>query len=363
MNIRIETTTTLKTVGRYFAPSVSNEDVKKHKAIVLRDSHVIAVGYFDRDVAPTGGSFVYAQLHLPGSLTEADYDSLPTTTPLLQQGEVYFVGTWDGNDTDRSQDSFGRIEDYPRYKTGSVISILGPVRSADDAAAPSTTDTLTVYLNDSHEGYPQGYGPLNLNYAPVPSGGDAYSGGFPLFDEPTVDDTYTTGSAAGYYANKVTVGDKPVMVTHLGRYRTVGTTPNSARHEVAILRAETGAKDATDKPTENVAMAEVDASQPAEADGFNYARLDQPVVLRPGETYYLVTIENTYDAETPSGTPDLFPRSGDTQPGTPSNPLFGTGFTVDQDHNYTVDETGHWLPTDTYDTEASFVPIVNIKIN
>jgi hypothetical protein len=271
------------------------------------------------------------------------------------------IGAWDGNENgfDIGERSFGWIEDYPRYRTGSALAIEGPTRAAHDNVndKPDMADAHTVLLNASGDGYPQGYGPLNLHYRPVPQGGDVYDDGFAMFRQPIITTYYPLPGvdAVGFYGNRITVGETPVMVTHLGRWR---ESDNEQSHMLAIFRAERGPHDASDRPTGIVATVSVDASRAAETDGFNYARLEQPVVLRPGESYYLASLENTFAA---FGGGDRFPSAGWTQSGIPDSPLFGSGFVVHQARNYTQTAQGDWVETNL--NGGQFAPMVNIKIN
>jgi hypothetical protein len=115
--------------------------------------------------------------------------------------------------------------------------------------------------------------------------------------------------------------------------------------------ATSGAYDKSGKPSQAIASVMIDASAPASSDGFNYVRLEQPVVLRPHESYYLVSTENTYT--TPL---EAFPSSGSCEDVTGSNGLFGSDLEVDYDNNYQMDPNADWYSLD-------FAPLVNIKIN
>jgi hypothetical protein len=269
---------------------------------------------------------------------------------------IYFIAAWDNSQA--PEKSFGWIEDYARYRTGAGLAIQGPTRAAHDNIndKPDTSESQTVLL-ESGVGYPQGYGPLNMTYRPVVGGGEDYREGFAMFRMPTITTYYPLPGvdAIDYYGNKITVGDKPVMVTHLGRYR---KSDNAQMHALAIFRAEPGANDAAETPTEIVASCMVDASLPGESDGFNYARLEQPIILNPGETYYLASLENTFTA---FGGGDQFPSEGAQQAGIPDSELFGSGFTVDQEHNYTRTTDGAWAQTEL--NGGRFAPMVSIKVN
>jgi hypothetical protein len=157
----------------------------------------------------------------------------------------------------------------------------------------------------------------------------------------------TTVSGGGFFANRITVGDKPVMVTHVGRYHSPG---NTGLHQVMILKRSLGVKDAPAVPSEMIATALVDASQSADADGLNYIRLERPIILLPGEIYYLASLENTNEQS-----PEPFPATGDCTVST--HALFGTGFTLDTEQNYHMTTAGTW------EVLQYFAPLVNIKIN
>jgi hypothetical protein len=363
MQIRVTTETTLTKVGRYFPPGVE-EPLENHKIVVIRSAGfeeaaeppVIAIGQIDGDDYNfSTGSFAYATLHAPSTdVLKINYDNLGSSIALtLEQGEIYFIGVWDG--IDATSKSFGWIEDYPRYKTGSALAIEGPTRAAHDNAndKPDMADAHTVLLNAAGDGYPQGYGPLNVMYRLVVEPEEDYEEGFALYRDIASPNYSAPPAQPALIANKIDVGASPAMVTHVGRWKfpgVVGFFPaNTGRHRVAILRATRGARDAAGRPTEVVASAVVDASQAAASDGYNYARLERPVVLRPGESYYIATTESGGDQERYLGAVSSYAVS--------TNPLFGTGLTIDTSNNYTMNEDGTW------DDSAGFAPLVNLKIN
>jgi hypothetical protein len=111
-----------------------------------------------------------------------------------------------------------------------------------------------------------------------------------------------TGSFTGYRGFELAVGDKPLMVTRLGRYKLAG---NTELHQVIVMRKAEGVRDASDKPSEVVATAMIDASKAAAADGYNYTILEKPVIFEKGLTYYVASFE-----EYSSATGDTFAVGG-----------------------------------------------------
>lgn len=94
------------------------------------------------------------------------------------------------------------------------------------------------------------------------------------------------------YAGMSFTTSRPVVITHLGRFKHVsGGVENHLKHELKLFRQT--------NPRENepqwaqVAWAVVDMSQTpvADDDGFVYTELATPVRLEDGETYILVSHE------------------------------------------------------------------------
>lgn len=356
MQVRALQSMTITQVGRYFSSNPGLAELQKHKVIVMRSGgDAIAYGQFESYDSVT--NFAYATLKpapSSGNALEANYAQAGQPIP-LKQGELYFIGVWDGKENGSviGNKSFGWIEDYCRYKTGSALTIAGPAREAVSDGDNTPGLTQTVLLDSSGAGYPQGYGPLNMIYSPVPNTNEDYHEGYSLMRwGSSASAYYTTATVAGFFAHKITVGTSPVLVTHLGRMHTFD---NSGRHQVCLIRAAMGAFDATNKPSEIVASVIVDANQRRdEWDSYDYERLEKPVVLQPGESYYLASLENTYERGTSTGVIDKFPSAGSCSLNT-NNPLLGTGFSLDTTSNYMLGTDG-W-------TSVAFAPLTNLKIN
>jgi hypothetical protein len=124
-------------------------------------------------------------------------------------------------------------------------------------------------------------------------------------------------------------------------------------HQVVIMRARDGSQDEPEMPSEIIAEATVDASVAAESDGFNYADLDRPVVLLPGQTYFIGSSENVNAV----GAQDAFPEGGSYTPAfNMSGSPYGTGFTLDATNLWRIKDNGEW------EAKTYFTPLVNIKI-
>lgn len=98
----------------------------------------------------------------------------------------------------------------------------------------------------------------------------------------------------GYVGVNIKTENKPIMVTHLGRYRITNSQhPNSQLHQVIILKKTTGVRDDTGKPSEIIASAIVDANQSTLKgdNGYNFTRLIDPVVLEPNSEYFIGSYE------------------------------------------------------------------------
>lgn len=83
----------------------------------------------------------------------------------------------------------------------------------------------------------------------------------------------------GFVGAKITIGSEPLTVTALGRMFIDGNTQS---HELKIVDAATG----TDLPGSSVTV------NGGKGDEITYAKLDNPLVLEAGRTYYIVTKEN-----------------------------------------------------------------------
>jgi fibronectin type 3 domain-containing protein len=349
----------LTKVGRYFPPGLDSvfgeeeylSEIATHQVVVVRarDSRftLMAVGTFTPgDYNSSTGGFIY---------TTSLVNPVTSDPPMLRRGEAYIIAVWDyknsavgkGLDEMLEGRQFGLIEDYVQFKTGSGIKIVGPVMADDAAGAPINPKTIWLDPSDS-TGFPQGFGPLNFKYE------SASQSLFPSVGGPED----ATTDFKGYRGIMLTVGDRPVKVTQLGRYKSTG---NDDRHQVVIVKKALGDVDETDMPSEIVSSVMVDASGAAEADGYTYARLQNPVVLERGQAYIVASYEDF--AATPQ-TGDTFLLTGTATPQTGSG-LWGAGGgvensgTANEIHVYTMDPAvGQWNLDST-----NYAPIVNLKLN
>src|SRR5690606_9270325 len=85
-------------------------------------------------------------------------------------------------------------------------------------------------------------------------------------------------------------GPDPLTVTKLGRYLFSG---NNQKHRVILQKAAPAPKDEGNKRSEWVASAMIDTARAElDGDGYQYAVLEQPVVLEADTEYYLASYEN-----------------------------------------------------------------------
>ncbi len=96
-------------------------------------------------------------------------------------------------------------------------------------------------------------------------------------------------------------GNNPVTLTHLGRYKAPG---NDQVHEMHLTTI--------DKNYSPLRVVEIDMSQEADEDGFVYAELEYPIVLKPNTQYVIMSRENTTDTFARPNTEALYNEFGVT---------------------------------------------------
>jgi hypothetical protein len=367
--------TSLTKVGRYYPPNLSSsaEDaITSHQVVLMRarDQHLVAVGNFDSNDYTSSGGFLYAWLRKPPEdPADFEYDNTEpaqSNKVSLGRGESYIVAMWDFKNEDQGASQFdedlegrqfGLVEDYPRFKTGSSLEILGPATADDSSGNPSTGTVTTVWLDSPTTGYAQGYGPLNMLYTSAATS-------LTLFGTPTDSTTYADMGTqfSGYRAIKVTIGNKPIMVTHLGRFNmgtllSGGIPPqtiqaNVHQHQVLILKVPLGVQDVAGVPSEVVASVTVDGSQ--NTGNYQYVKLEQPVVLESKTAYFIATYEDNVNAIPQYRESFMYQGTANAQTGAGT---LWEGVTVQTDRVYTMNPTGNGQWT----TVWTFAPIVNIK--
>jgi hypothetical protein len=179
--------------------------------------------------------------------------------------------------------------DIPEIKTGQSIDILN---YAIETGTGSDAWSLGTLTNGSYPG--NSLGLVNMLMADPP---ESFASAANL------------GSAdqASLYAGMNFTVDRPIVVTHLGRYKFLPYYPNQLKHEIKVLRR--GNPRENEPSWTQVAWAVVDMTNSPQADGFVYAPLASPVRLKENEEYLLVSRE--YGATEVSGIEVYYRGNGD----------------------------------------------------
>jgi hypothetical protein len=163
--------------------------------------------------------------------------------------------------------------DIPELKAGQSIDILN---YAIETGTGSNAWSLGTVTNGTHPGNSMGL--INMITADPP--------------EPFAEaSNLVGGDQASIYAGMNFTLDRPIVVTHLGRYKFGGLFQNQLKHEIKLLRRT--------NPRENepawaqVAWGIADMANVPSSVGFVYAELATPVRLEANEEYLLVSREYT----------------------------------------------------------------------
>jgi hypothetical protein len=118
-----------------------------------------------------------------------------------------------------------------------------------------------------------------------------------LFSGYPFENSTNLSSWTGYYGFKFNTGSSPMVVTGLGRYKISG---NKYPHRVILQRClpsplddfQSGSYLTTDNNVRSEIVASAIVQNVGAASTFNYAMLEQPVVLDANTYYYLASYEN-----------------------------------------------------------------------
>jgi hypothetical protein len=161
--------------------------------------------------------------------------------------------------------------DIPELKAGQSIDILNYVI---ETGTGSNAWNLGVLTNGTHPGNSMGL--VNMLTADPP--------------EPFAEaSNLASGDQASAYAGMNFTLDRPLIVTHLGRYKFGGLFANQLKHEIKLLRRTNPREN--ELPWAQVAWGVVDMANVPSSIGFVYAELVTPVRLEANEEYLLVSRE------------------------------------------------------------------------